>query len=362
MCLIVVKPKNTALVNKEYLKNGAENNSDGLGIAYVKDNSNQVNIKKDFKNVEELIKFVEENIKIEDALMVHFRMATHGLKDEGNRHPFPITKNINSLRELNVICNLAVAHNGVISEYNKDKKLSDTQKFTLDILAEEPIKNNLHNPAIIKLIQEFIGLDRLAILNQKGHFTIIGNWEKEEEHLFSNTGYKKYRTNFYNANFFHGSHYNTSHYNTSKYDTKNTTNFSDENKNLITIIGNCEFCNKRKSIKEAIINDIDFMLCRNCRKKAKKNQFKVLGLSNTLVLKTKEDYIEENNKEKKPPILLEDTLGANNTPKIYENQFKCDSCLEIKDKSELESSYEYLNFGWKICKTCAEKKSPEDKK
>ena len=117
MCMIVVKDKGVKLPKDEYLKNGASKNSDGIGICYRKKGEKKVTIKKDFKDVNALNKWLKENIGEEDQLIIHFRLATSGKRDAGNRHPFPITENKLLLRKNNLKKRFAVAHNGVINKY-----------------------------------------------------------------------------------------------------------------------------------------------------------------------------------------------------------------------------------------------------
>jgi len=146
MCLIISKPKGVALPIKKHLVEAEKNNPDGIGIAYYKNNG-IVRIKKTFRNVHSLYKFLKANITAEDILLIHFRIATSGKVDKGNRHPFPITLNKQLLRKEELSCRFAVAHNGVISQYGGHKKYSDSQKFIIDILANKRIKANLSNGA-----------------------------------------------------------------------------------------------------------------------------------------------------------------------------------------------------------------------
>jgi hypothetical protein len=200
MCLIAVKPYGTDLPDKQKLKNGYEANKDGAGIAYWRKNK-RIKIKKDFESFEDFYTYLAENIKKEDSVIIHFRLATHGLVDKGNRHPFPITKNKKRLRTLKLTCGQAVAHNGVIDGY-KHKKFSDTQKFILDILADPKIKNNLKSKTIQKILSRYIDGDRLAILDSDGSIILLGEFIEDSGCLYSNrdfrrsikviTGYKKW--------------------------------------------------------------------------------------------------------------------------------------------------------------------------
>lgn len=189
MCLIILKPKHIKMPKKSYIIEADRINDDGIGIALLKYHTEKIRIKKDFKNVKTFITWAYKNVKKEDLAIIHFRRATHGLKDEGNRHPFPISKNATLLRQKNLLCNMAVAHNGVLSQYNSDVKYSDTQKFVMDILSDENIKNNLKNPAIVKLLLNFLNGDKLSIMDNKGRFYMFGDFIREKGLFYSNKSY-----------------------------------------------------------------------------------------------------------------------------------------------------------------------------
>ena len=191
MCLIVIKKKGLPLPKEEHLRNGATANADGLGIMYHKLGAAMVQVKKDFKNIDELLTFQKATIKKDDTAVIHFRLATHGLKDIGNRHPFPVTLNREMLRAGETACQMAMAHNGIIDQYSRltPQKYSDTQKFILDILAQERIKSGLNDEAIKKLILHYIGNDKLVILDNRGGLLLFNDFVDEGGILFSNTSY-----------------------------------------------------------------------------------------------------------------------------------------------------------------------------
>lgn len=280
MCLIAVKVPGAKLPKDEHLINGEQHNSDGIGIAYWKKDSTDVNIKKDFKNINDFLDFLHKNIKEEDACLIHFRYATHGLKDEGNRHPFPITKNKELLRKTELICQSAVVHNGVISEYNKHTKYSDTQKFVLDILSDDSIKNNLESPAVRKLVLNFLGGDRLAILINTGVIYLFGDYEKEDDIFYSNKGYTyQTRKNFeVTRNNWNG------YYDYSDDGENYKTEITPKEKFLLKgfdkwegYMDICEGCLEKKHVRYTEIegHNVAFRLCKGCRKRIRKGKLKM---------------------------------------------------------------------------------------
>jgi hypothetical protein len=304
MCIIAIKFTGITLPTDEHLKNCAEKNKDGIGIAYMKAGANEVKIKKDFKDITVFLTWLHENIKKEDKCVIHFRWATHGLVDIGNRHPFPITKNKEMLRQAESICQMAVAHNGVIREYGHGQKYSDTQKFVLDILSDDVVKNNLENATVQKLIANFIEGDRLVILRNDGMMFYWGEWVKEGDIYYSNDGYK---TVAWHSDYF---------------------NKGDKGNNY-TWVDNCEFCGEKKSLKWVeTVNHVGFMLCKKCRKQYKKGQLN-LG-ANEQNLTTEEDR----------PLLTQ-------LEKANSKEKQCENCYEIKPAEKV-----VLYFGSQVCVDC----------
>jgi len=282
MCLITIKPCGADLPKDDYLENGERTNKDGIGCAYWKAGTNEVVIKKDFKNIEEFIKWEKENITKEDSMLIHFRLATSGLKDEGNRHPFPLTKNGELIREVNLTCDSALVHNGVLSDLGGHKTFSDTQKFIMDIIADDAIKNNLESTAIRKLIIEFIGNDRLAILLKTGEIYIFGEYEKDDGLLFSNTSYKKYVQRYgggagfgwQQGEFFRRNLPN--HY-------KEEEEKEEEAKSTLVdegYVDECDGCKKKTFIRyfETEGEDEYYYFCKKCRRASRKGKLEIEGV------------------------------------------------------------------------------------
>lgn len=295
MCLIIAKPKYVQLPPKIYLENGLETNKDGIGVALHKDNANEIIIKKDFKNINDFYPWLINNVMIDDSLIIHFRLATSGLKDEGNRHPYPITKNKELLRQTNLVCQDAVAHNGVLKDYDKHEVYNDTQKFVLDILSDESIKNNLSNKPVQKLIKNFIGTDKLVIMFSTGDLIFIGEFVEENGVSYSNYGYRSsYRYSYLN-------------------NTTNTWSW-------------CEHCLKMKEdSKELEFKKVKLRLCKECRQKLAKGSL--------------DDYIEQKRNKSTPRELC------------YNDQVICCLCQQFVDKIKATQ----IMYGTWKCDNCENK-------
>lgn len=222
MCIIVSKEKNVKLPTRKTLKTCFENNPDGAGLMYVKDNKvvidkGYMTFNSFYKRIKRLKK--EFNSDLTDKAMVfHFRIGTSGGNIKENTHPFPISSNIPDLKALHISSDLAVVHNGIICNYIYDT-LSDTQNFIKDFLdpLKELNKNFYKNNKILNIIDKELG-GKLAILDTKETITYIGSFENENGVKYSNDTYKTSRYT-YSSNKF--TTYNYPSYDS--YDDYNTT-------------------------------------------------------------------------------------------------------------------------------------------
>jgi predicted glutamine amidotransferase len=328
MCLIIVKPKDIELPSDYHIRVADSNNDDGIGVMVKFTDKARVFIKKDFKTAVEFTEWMKTNVKKEDIMVIHFRWATSGKNDMGNRHPFPITKNRELLRKTELFCGWAVVHNGVLTEYSGHKKYSDTQKFTLDILASQAIKDNLRDKTVQKMIESFIGSDKLAILNEDGTLIKIGNFTKDTDGCYySNDTYKQVRVVYDYSNyhgyggggfgqrtyFSNGAIVPHNHYSLNQ-GTKGASSPGDDDDSPIVNQGSiffdhCDGCGRKKKLLEIPSTHFDgevFFLCKSCRKQYKKGKL---------------DRLDE---------AIGENIEAVNTEREEKKKTgtKCDSCLE----------------------------------
>lgn len=197
MCIIVAKRKGIELPSKETLKNCFDYNGDGAGIMF--NDGNQVFIEKGFMDFNSFYSRLEALDKefnlVNSDLALHFRISTSGNVDQGNCHPYPISTETNQLRNLSLVTDIGMAHNGVIRKHipGANSILNDTQTF---------IKNFVHNMyssnkefltvgANIKALEEEAG-SKLCFLD-KDNMYIIGKFIEETNGiLYSNDTYLSY--------------------------------------------------------------------------------------------------------------------------------------------------------------------------
>jgi len=195
MCIIVVKPYEQVL-ERETLYNCWENNNDGAGIGYVDKDTNKLVVQKElhkFSRYYQLFKEAECSVKPKTAIVLHFRIATHGNVCDENIHPFKVRGH-----------NLLMFHNGVIPIYEKgsDGKatdLSDSGTFAKYYLADLP--RGFHkSETICWFVENAIKSNKIVLLDGSGYFKILneelGDWDKTNKCWFSNSSYKYNKKTF----------------------------------------------------------------------------------------------------------------------------------------------------------------------
>ena len=135
MCLIAVASKDRSQIPSVNLENAHRRNSDAWGVMYPKGDGTLVLL----KDVSDHAAFRKHWLDVPTGRPVaaHFRFATHGAKDLGMAHPFPLLVDENG----DVV--LAMMHNGVLSGWSdfKERSLSDTYIFLRDVLTPQLVDN-----------------------------------------------------------------------------------------------------------------------------------------------------------------------------------------------------------------------------
>ena len=207
MCIIVAKEKGKQLPSKKILETCFNNNSDGAGLMYVK--NNQVMIDKGYMTFNDFYKRIKELKKefnsdlTEKAIVFHFRIGTSGKNDKQTTHPFPITNNEEELRRIKTTCSVGMAHNGIISDYTYDKVLSDTQTFIRDYVSvfKELDKKFYKNKRVMGLLEKQ-AKSKLCFLDNKENIYCLGDFTTDNGIIYSNTTYKTSRYCYTDNNYF----------------------------------------------------------------------------------------------------------------------------------------------------------------
>lgn len=202
MCIIVSKEKGVKLPTKKILENCFNRNSDGAGFMYVK--NNQVMIDKGYMTFEDFYKRLKElkkefgNDLTDKALVMHFRIGTHGNNDKATTHPFPISSNEDELKKLKTTTNVGMAHNGIIPYYGYYTLLSDTQAFIKDYVSifRDLDKHFYKNERVMKLIEKTAN-SKLCFLDNQENIYYLGEFVENEGVKYSNETYKSYTYSYY---------------------------------------------------------------------------------------------------------------------------------------------------------------------
>lgn len=196
MCIIAAKPMGVALPEEETIKRMWTGNSDGAGFMYAKDG--RVCIEKGFMKYKDFIsalrKLGEDMDLTETAMVLHFRITTHGGTKPENTHPFPVSDNVGMLKKLKCKTDVGVAHNGIIHSVSPRKDISDTMEYIVSQLA--PLKKAL--PSFYKskdalvLIKNAIE-SKMSFLTADGSIYTVGDFIEDGGMLYSNTSYQGFK-------------------------------------------------------------------------------------------------------------------------------------------------------------------------
>ena len=176
MCIAIVKPLDKT-ISEDRLRTCYNNNKDGCGFAYIKDNAIFVKKFMEFEAFYKEYKLVETT----SPMLIHFRIATHGKVELDNCHPFKLNNR------------MVLIHNGIISGYGDKEKKSDTRDYIDKVLSKISWKM-WKNPAFREMVGQAIGYSKLGIMDVSGEMYII-NYNKgvvEDGVWYSNSSFKEY--------------------------------------------------------------------------------------------------------------------------------------------------------------------------
>lgn len=193
MCVIMAKPKGIDMPDDDTIHNMWVRNPDGAGFMYAKDG--RVHIEKGFMKLDALRAALKRTAKTVDfkntAVVMHFRITTHGGTKPENTHPFPITDSIGRLKKLKQDTHVGVAHNGIISSVTPRKGISDTMEYIATQLA--PLSKavpRFYKDANLMLMIQNATASKLAFLTGEGKIFTVGTFVTDGGRLYSNTSYE----------------------------------------------------------------------------------------------------------------------------------------------------------------------------
>lgn len=201
MCLIVAKPAGIAIPKISSLNDWFHTHSDGMGIAF-KDPTGFIRILKGGMTTLDMFTIMGKAqeyvapLSLSDVdMVIHFRQATEGSICPANTHPYPVVADEKSLSSINVLTDVALAHNGIIWDYstytkgkwqfNTTSNKTDTQSFIEEHLVG--LGKSLWNESVQSLIEVYTD-SKFALLSKRG-ITYIGKFISDGGLQFSNGTY-----------------------------------------------------------------------------------------------------------------------------------------------------------------------------
>jgi predicted glutamine amidotransferase len=186
MCVIAIKKPGINVPDDQNIKNMWETNSDGAGFMYTF--KNKVYIEKGFMKLDDLMnamKHVSKRLKVDNLelkdipIIYHFRIKTHGANNPANTHPFPISSKEQHLKALDLMADIGVAHNGIISSALSFGDMSDTASYIAHVLTPLAMldKDFYKKPYGKTIMENTIGSSKLAFLDKDGNIETIGDFK-----------------------------------------------------------------------------------------------------------------------------------------------------------------------------------------
>ena len=195
MCVIVYKPEGVDLPDEITLRSCFVQNPDGAG--YMLPSGDGVLIKKGYMSFSAFYNAVLDDYNKDKPLVMHFRIGTQGGNTPQNTHPFPLSDEVDDLRELKILTEVGIAHNGIINLTSNYKmtNTSDTMDFITEYLSLIINDSDWYKGKYFgkdKLLVERLigGYNKLAIMSKDGHTELIGEFQKDGECYYSNLHHK----------------------------------------------------------------------------------------------------------------------------------------------------------------------------
>lgn len=173
MCIIAYKPKGQEVDYRD-LSDQWDTNPDGAGLAYF--DKGRLVVDKGHMNKDTFFAALA-GLKGFDVVY-HLRLATHGLTNRHQTHPFVVSPKPHNAKALKPKGKQCIFHNGVITGLG-DNLISDTIDFIASVVARIP-----DNAGRIKALSAVSG-SRFAYLAD-GEIYLVGNFTTRNGLKYSN--------------------------------------------------------------------------------------------------------------------------------------------------------------------------------
>lgn len=193
MCIIAAKAKGVKMPDRKTIRTMWYGNPDGAGVMYAKDG--KVRIDKGFMKLSDFEAYLDKLEKSIDttatAIVMHFRITTHGGTRPENTHPFPVTDSLKRLQLTHCTAPLGVAHNGVITIQPRSREISDTMEYIASQLAplSKALPSFYEDANAMQMIQNAIR-SRMVFLTGDGELAYTGDFVEDAGVMYSNTSFR----------------------------------------------------------------------------------------------------------------------------------------------------------------------------
>lgn len=196
MCNFVICKKGKPLISKEERQKMFDANSDGCGLMYS--HNGKVHVLKGFMSNDEFEKVIynlEQRIDLtNETVVLHYRISTTPKVTPSLTHPHIISSVESDFKKLKFSDSIAFVHNGSISNYyNYNKKMSDTQNFSLQMLSKmRKIDSRFYEKKEyldwIKSLTSSLDdkYNRFCFLDGAGNYYTVGDVLEKDGYIYAN--------------------------------------------------------------------------------------------------------------------------------------------------------------------------------
>lgn len=188
MCIIAIKKPGVSFPSEETISTCWEANPHGAGFMFAE--AGMVHGHKGYMDKQDFLDAyhkVATPKNVDKAFVFHFRIATHGGKDAGMTHPFPITKDQQRLVAQHWQSPLGLAHNGILSNVREDVYLSDTAVYASEYLTKVKLSDSAFAEWFLASTGERC---RLVLMYGSGEIAMAGDWTLDNGVYYSNTSFR----------------------------------------------------------------------------------------------------------------------------------------------------------------------------
>lgn len=194
MCILTFIPEGVQ-PDTDALANGADNNPDGHGFAIVDTKQSRIVVRRGMEPNRLIDEFVKMRKTLDGPALFHSRIATAGLVEKVNCHPFRVGNDPTTV----------VAHNGILPREAQPAKSdwrSDTRIFAETLLPGR----NFDGRRSMKKLAHWLAGDKLVIL------TVNPRWEANAYLVNSSKGEWDVKTGIWYSNQSYRDDYNAYRY------------------------------------------------------------------------------------------------------------------------------------------------------